>query len=300
MDNTPTYTPNGIVPENFPEKLTELPKIISDKIQLLNDLQKKVEEAQKAAEKAEKQSKELKGYKEKKFLWIKWKSGDTKGNIEGTQNAVSALAEAQKVSAEAQDLAFKFQQELAKASEYLFCLGCYNIASNEAMIANLNENLKGDSENGGVLSAKVKEQFRNVVTRLIEQRDVLYRQQKIEEKSKKQDCELKKLNEEAKGRDEKISEQSAQISSLTESLKEKNKLDEEQTKKIEELIRILQEKDRLDIEQSNKILELEGKLITINNQLGSLSKKITNRTIVFSIVCLLAIIIVGVKVMGIL
>ena len=60
---------------------------------------------------------------------MKWKSGDTKENIEGTQSAVSALAEAQKASADAQDLSFKFQKELADTSEYLFYLGCYNIAA---------------------------------------------------------------------------------------------------------------------------------------------------------------------------
>ena len=64
------------------------------------------------------------------------------------------------------------------------------------MIANLNEQLKSGSVNGVLLSAKVKEQFRNVVKRLVEQKDVLYRQQKIEEKAKFQDGELQKLNDE--------------------------------------------------------------------------------------------------------
>ena len=196
MDNSPIKVTKVIVPEEIQVNLADLPNIISDKIQLMDKLDKKVQNAQKAAKVAEEKAKELKGFKEKKFLWMKWKSGDTKENVEGTQSAVSALAEAQKASADAQDLSFKFQKELADTSEYLFYLGCYNIAANESMIANLNEQLKSGSVNGVLLSAKVKEQFRNVVKRLVEQKDVLYRQQKIEEKAKFQDGELQKLNDE--------------------------------------------------------------------------------------------------------
>lgn len=306
MDNTPIKVTKVIVPEEIQVNLADLPNIISDKIKLMDELDRKVQNAQNAAKVAEEKAKELKGFKEKKFLWIKWKSGDTKENIEGTQSAVSALAEAQKASADAQDLSFKFQKELTDTSEYLFYLGCYNIAANESMIANLNEQLNGGTVNGVLLSAKVKEQFKNVVKRLVEQKDVLYRQQKIEEKSRLQDGELQKLNkelskreEEARKRDKKISEQSGQISELVETLKQKDRLDEEQTRKIEELINLLKAKDLLDTEQTEKILALEEKIVTINEHLEGLLKKLNNRTIALFIISLIAIVIAVVSVIGV-
>lgn len=303
MKNQPVIVTNDQLPDGLHVEIAELPKIIADKVELLEELERKVENANRAAVLAEQKSKEQKGFKEKKFLWMKWKSGDTKGNIEGTQTAVSALAAAQKASADAQDLSFKFQTELANISDFLFYLGCYNIAANEAMIANLNEQLVGKTANNVKLSSKVKEQFRNVVKRLKDQQDVLYRQQMMEEKSKRQDGELKKLNEdlqrkeeEAKVRDIKINEQSAQISGLEKTLIEKAKLDEEQTRKIEELIRLLQEKDRLDAEQSDKIRDIEEKIQTVNDKYDRLSKKLHDRTVAFCIVCFIGLILAAVRV----
>lgn len=305
MDNSPIKVTKVIVPEEIQVNLADLPNIISDKIQLMDKLDKKVQNAQKAAKVAEEKAKELKGFKEKKFLWMKWKSGDTKENVEGTQSAVSALAEAQKASADAQDLSFKFQKELADTSEYLFYLGCYNIAANESMIANLNEQLKSGSVNGVLLSAKVKEQFRNVVKRLVEQKDVLYRQQKIEEKAKFQDGELQKLNdelkkreEEAKDRDKKISEQSGQISELEKTLKQKDQLDEKQTCQIEKLISLLKAKDVLDEEQSKKIKALEEKVATINDELEKLSQKLNSRTIALCVLSIIAIVMAIIGLIG--
>ena len=304
MDNTLANTKITPVSNNFHVNLTELPNIISDKIRLMDDLNKKVEKAKLKAKEAEQKAKELQGFKEKEFLGIKWKSGDTKENIKETQAVVSALSKAQIDIAEAQDLSFKFQKELANTSEYLFYLGCYNIAANEAMIANLNEQLRGDSTNG-VLSTKVKEQFKNVVKRLIEQKDVLYRQQQIEEKAKQQDRELHKLNEElikreedAKNRDKKINEQSGQISELLETLKQKDKLDDEQSLKIEELINILKTKDILDKEQTNKIFAIEDQIADINDQVKNLSQKLNNRTIALCILSIIVFAIIAIRLIG--
>ena len=202
-------------------------------------------------------------------------------------------------------ISFKFQKELADTSEYLFYLGCYNIAANESMIANLNEQLKSGSVNGVLLSAKVKEQFRNVVKRLVEQKDVLYRQQKIEEKAKFQDGELQKLNdelkkreEEAKDRDKKISEQSGQISELEKTLKQKDQLDEKQTCQIEKLINLLKAKDVLDEEQSKKIKALEEKVATINDELEKFSQKLNSRTIALCVLSIIAIVMAIIGLIG--
>ena len=70
MDNSPIKVTKVIVPEEIQVNLADLPNIISDKIQLMDKLDKKVQNAQKAAKVAEEKAKELKGFKEKKFLWM--------------------------------------------------------------------------------------------------------------------------------------------------------------------------------------------------------------------------------------
>ena len=167
--------------KDLPQKIETFPSLISQKASLITKLENKVKEAKKAAEDAKGKADNLKGFEEKRkfFGLIKWKSGKTKDHIEDTQEATKGIATATKLNTEAIEMALKFEEELAKTAEFLFYLGCYNIATNEAMIADVNEQLRKDDievENKRVkLSAKVKEQFKNVVKRLQAQQDVLYK-----------------------------------------------------------------------------------------------------------------------------
>ena len=86
---------------------------------------------------------------------------------------------------------------------------------------------------------------------------------------------------------------------MVETLKQKDRLDEEQTRKIEELINLLKAKDLLDTEQTEKILALEEKIVTINEHLEELLKKLNNRTIALFIISLIAIVIAVVSVIGV-
>ena len=58
MDNSPIKVTKVIVPEEIQVNLADLPNIISDKIQLMDKLDKKVQNAQKAAKVAEEKAKE--------------------------------------------------------------------------------------------------------------------------------------------------------------------------------------------------------------------------------------------------
>lgn len=231
--------------EEITTNLKQLPKVISSRAKLLNELQNKVVEANKAADEASRKAEEMGGYKEKSFLGIKFRTGNTKDIVNNNLDVTKENSRALKLNADALALTNQFQQELTKACEFLFYLGCYNIAANESMIASLNKQLKGNVD-GVVLSDEVKEQFRNVVKRLKSQQDVLYRQQKLEEIQEenynlqlklekeldKQISDIKKAQESKDLLDE---EQSGLIKSLQDQLKLTSDIFANHTSEIEEL-----------------------------------------------------------------
>lgn len=234
--------------EEITTKLKQLPKVISSRAKLLKELQNKVKEANKAADEASRKAEEMGGYKEKSFLGIKFRTGNTKDIVNNNLDVTKENSRALKLNADASALTNQFQQELTKACEFLFYLGCYNIAANESMITSLNKQLKGNVD-GVVLSDEVKEQFRNVVKRLKSQQDVLYRQQKLENlqlnlvkelekkelsynKLDKQISDIKKAQESKDLLDEK---QSGLIKSLQDQLKLTSDIFANHTSEIEEL-----------------------------------------------------------------
>ena len=259
--------------KDLPQKIETFPTLIVQKISLISELENKVTEAKKAAEEAKVKADNLKGYEEKSTFWkkLKWKSGKTKDIIENTQAVTKDIALATGQNAEALELAMKFEKELATTAEFLFYLGCYNIATNEAMIADLNEQLrKDDIKDEGKrikLSTKVKEQFENVVKRLQAQRDVLYQQEKLRKKSKQYGAAIARnidqINEHESRLEEKDRidrEQTEQINEHESRLKDKDRIDKEQTEQINEHESRLKDKDRIDKEQTEQINEHESRL----------------------------------------
>lgn len=278
--------------KDLPQKIESFPSLIAQKVSLIIDLEKKVEKAKADAKKAKDNAESLKGFEEKSTFWnkFKWKSGKTKEILENTQTVTKDLAIATEQNAEALDLAMKFEKELASTAEFLFYLGCYNIATNEAMIADLNEQLSKDNveiEDKRIkLSAKVKEQFINVVKRLQAQQDVLYRQEKLSKKSKKHGAAIaKNINQ--------INEHESQINEHESRLKEKDRIDQEQTALINEinkslsqmdeelsdriknLIQSLEEKTSLDKEQTSQIEEVRKKFELVYAQYNKLKIIVT-------------------------
>ncbi len=251
------------------ESISTFPTIIMDKATLLSNLERQIEEAQKKANEAQEATNKLNGYEEKeikigKWNIFKWKSGDTKKITEETQSVVKLQTDATTSNAKALELTFLFEKELASTTEYLFYLGCYNIATNEAMIARLNEQLNNEFVSGNgpkiKLSSDVKEQFKIVVKRLIAQQDVLYRQEKLKEKSKQHGQaiartiqQLEELEKTLRKKENLDAEQSALIENLRTALEEKNRIDDEQSNKIERLLDSMKDKDELDKKQSEQI-----------------------------------------------
>ena len=253
---------------DLPESISTFPTIIRDKATLLSNLERQIDEAQKKANEAQEATNKMSGYEDKeiKFLGMtcKRKSGDTKKIIEETQDVVKLQTDATTSNTKALELTLQFEKELASTTEYLFYLGCYNIATNEAMIARLNEQLNNEfvSDNGPQikLSSDTKEQFKSVVKRLIAQQDVLYRQEKLKEKLKRHGQaiarniqQLEELEKTLRKKEELDAEQSALIEDIRTALEEKNRIDDEQSNEIERLLDSMKDKDELDKKQSEQI-----------------------------------------------
>jgi len=285
--------------KDLPQKIETFPTLIVQKISLISELENKVAEAKKAAEEAKIKAENLKGYEEKSTFWkrFKWKSGKTKDIIENTQTVTKDIALATEQNAEALDLAMKFEKELATTAEFLFYLGCYNIATNEAMIADLNEQLKNDDievkEKRIKLSAKVKEQFKNVVKRLQAQQDVLYRQEKLKKKSKQHGKAIARNIDQLNNHESRLEEkdridkeQTDLINGIKKSL---SQMDEELSDKINKLIHSIEEKTALDKEQTSQIEELRVKIELVCSQYDKFRKMVTIGFIVtfLSILCII-------------
>ncbi len=201
---------------------------------------------------------------------------------------------------------FEYQKELTSICEYLFGIGCYNIATTEAMIANLNKQLSGDGPSYYFLSDNVKEQFINVVKRLKEHRDVLLKQEQLDKKigkhqvlfddlqsrQEKAEYKFQSLYDDLGARQEKTEDKfqslfnelgarqkstenkfQSLLDSLKDSLLDNIKLDEKQAENIKELFSLLKEKDKIDFKQSNQIDVLNNELQIMRNEIEKLSSK---------------------------
>ena len=100
----------------------DVPDIVAAQFEQIQVLSEKVEAAMTMAEHA-KESAEEAHTKSAGF-------GKKKEAIESIQGAMVDLAEAQISAADAQKVSFEYQQQLGKITQYLFALGCSNIAAN--------------------------------------------------------------------------------------------------------------------------------------------------------------------------
>lgn len=181
--------------ENLEFNLPELPKVVSDKVSMIEDLEQKVKDSKTSALSAKSKSEGMSTYVEKKFCGITYKSGDEKKMIEDVQEVIKEITTAVEKHADAQGLTFDILRKLSNATESLFLLGCYNIAQNKAMIESLNKSLReGGSSNR--LSESTKEQLKVVVERLMAQRNILQMQEDMENRIKSQTNKIKNMADE--------------------------------------------------------------------------------------------------------
>ena len=161
---------------------------------LMEELDKRVDWEKLTPEQAEDLSKiyasllhlrksQLKGFEDETFWFWKYKKGDTKEIITSTQEVVRSLSNVVIGNTHAIALSFRYHSELAKFSQFLLYLGCYNIAMNEAIVNDLNDALeKKETINKRKLSEKTKEKLKEIIHHLKEQQNILQKQNALAEK----------------------------------------------------------------------------------------------------------------------
>jgi hypothetical protein len=222
--------------QDFAQAIDSIPSIIEDKFNIIGQLEKEAKKAEELAKEAKKESDDLQGYQKKKFLGISYKSGDSKEIIKDTQESVKKQARAIESLSKSVTLSFQFQQKLSEVSQFLFLLGSYNIATNEAMIARLAKNLNGENLHGTRLSDNVKKQFSEVVIRLKKMRNVLTIQEKLEKRASQHTSDIKDLTDNLQK--EKVT--------TSERFQKKDALDSEQTHQIEAILKTLDSQEKTD------------------------------------------------------
>lgn len=126
---------------------------------------------------------QLKGFEDKTLWFWKYKKGDTKEIITNTQEVVRSLSNVVIGNTHAIALSFKYHSELAKFSQFLLYLGCYNFAMNVAIVNDLNDALeKKETIDKRKLSEKTKERLKEIIHHLKEQQNVLQKQNALAEK----------------------------------------------------------------------------------------------------------------------
>lgn len=126
---------------------------------------------------------QIKGFEDATFWFWKYKKGDTKEIITSTQEVIRSLSNVVIGNTHAIALSFRYHSELAKFSQFLLYLGCYNIAMNVAIVNDLNEALeKKETINKRKLSEKTKERLKEIIHHLKEQQNILQKQNALAEK----------------------------------------------------------------------------------------------------------------------
>lgn len=216
----------------------DLPEIIQGQFikikELDNSVTESIEAANRALDSAERAKNKSVGF------------GKKKAAIEELQSAGVDLAEAVQLGTKAHKISFEFQTKLAKISQYLFALGCTNLANNRTVIQQLEMKLQGASEEE--LSELATQEVITVVKQLKKQEDLLKKledltnliknhHERLEIQSKKNqkiDCKLQAQEQIDKLHDQKLKLHDENDKRLNHQLKTQA----ENQKKLEESLQI--------------------------------------------------------------
>lgn len=238
----------------------QLPKIISNQIDTISALEKKVNDCDASAKKAMAYVDGQMTRYEEKGKWIfKHRSGNTKDIIEDTQEAIDNLASAQQVTAEALKQSFDFQRKLAETSKYLFDLGCANVTVNRISVRAIEAKLNGASKKD--ISELARQEMLAVVKQLKEQEDILKKQEDLNAIVKSN---VERLN----AKDVLDAKQTEQIDTLNLQMSEKDIIDAEQTNRLEKLGAMLEKKVYVDQLQEEAITQNRSDIDSLKSSLN--------------------------------
>jgi len=186
--------PNNIIESQEVQIIIDgknLPEIIHEQVDKLNDLDVGVKKALAAAEKAGQRAKEA-GKLSASFWSI---SDQKKAAIEGLQKASIELADAVQLEAQAQKLSFDFQTRLADITKYLFSLGASNITNVRTIVRTLKMRLEKASEEE--INEFARKELWSVIQQLKEQEDLFQKQERMKEDLSKHGKNIKYLIDQA-------------------------------------------------------------------------------------------------------
>ncbi len=247
----------------------QLPEIIRDEMAGLAAFKQKKDEAKLKAEQAKQLAERM---QDPKFF-------KTNQAIKGVQDVARELADAQVLSAEAQEKSFEYQERITSASKYLFQLGVTNIAMNRSVVRELRSVLEGADPNE--LDDLAQKEIENVISQLLAQEDLINKQTKLADS-------IDAIEEEVFEHGKKITQYGSRISdgektsnkhgelinAGIEKDKEHDRLLKEGKEKDKEQDRLLAEKTRVDEEQSGFIEKQKEKDIEHDEKISNLTESI--------------------------
>ena len=154
--------------------IDQVPDLIHGKFEKVEELKKNVEKAIKKAKLAKESAEVAKEHSAGLF--------QKKGAIEALQTVTHDLAEAQILSAQAQELSFEYHQKIAELTKYLFKLGVSGIAVNRSVVRTLELKMNGASQEK--LDEFARQEIAEVVRQLKEQEDLMRKHKMLSEKVK--------------------------------------------------------------------------------------------------------------------
>jgi hypothetical protein len=245
----------------------DLPLVIQSKVNMLNNLNKKVSEAIADAETARRSARTA--YRKSAGFFHR------RATIEALQLAGLDLARAVVAEAEAQKISFEFQTKIAVISKYLFWLGVSNITSNRIVVRELELKLKDASDEE--LTELSRQELTNVVRQLKEQEDFLVKQANLfkitEDHDKKLKAQLLKTEQH-----EKILRLHTEINrEHYEELHIREKKDKEQDSYLEGLQKTYHEMEKHIEEQSQVIEAMKIKFGQLNDKVENLHPLLTSK-----------------------
>lgn len=161
---------------------SNLPDIISNQIDKLNRLDKKIKILFEKGKKAEKAAKNA----NQKISFLSGK----KIAIEQLQSSNKETSEAIQELIDSQNLSFELHSEIGKVTKFLFFLGASNIAQSRIIVRELEMKIKGASEKE--VSDLAKKELLLVIKQLKVQEDL---ENKLEKLTYKLNTQLKRLDE---------------------------------------------------------------------------------------------------------
>lgn len=174
---------NRLSPEDLPAIITSQYQEIETMDRYINSAMSRADHAKEAAKKAKEAADAAKG-KSAGF-------GHKKVAIESLQDATSDIATVQSDLAQVQGdtldalrISFDYEKKLGKITQYLFVLGASNITANRIVVRELQQRLRGASEEE--LSDLARQELESVVRQLKAQEDIMIKQEALSAKVKQQ------------------------------------------------------------------------------------------------------------------